>query len=81
MSFRIVRLEVNEIGDIVARQEMQPFYELRAHAAAMAELAAARCDADYAYDAAAQCWGGRDRHDRKFRLVVESVAMPDDIAA
>lgn len=81
MPFRIVRLEVTENAEVIARQVTQPFYELRAHAAAMAERAAAHCDDTYRYDAESDSWCALDRGKRRLRFVVEPVALGDDMAA
>ncbi len=81
MIFRIVRLEVTEAGEVMGRKDTQPLYESRAHANAMAEVAAAHFDDHYVYDDATRCWCVRGRHERGFRFVVEPVALDDDVAA
>lgn len=81
MVFRIVRLEVTEAGEVVGRKEIQPLYELRAHANTMAHVAAAHCDGDCVYDPETQSWCARGRCERGFRFVVEPVALDGNIAA
>ena len=43
MLFQLVRLELNENGNVVDRMVTRPLYGLRDHAMAMAEFEAARC--------------------------------------
>jgi hypothetical protein len=49
--FRIVRVELNRDGLVVARSPLQPLYELLDDAMALAEFDASRCAGDYGYDA------------------------------
>jgi hypothetical protein len=71
--FRIVRLELDESGNVIARQPLQPLYELWEDAAALAEFDASRCTGEYGYDNKYECWCARDAG-RSYRFVVESIA-------
>ena len=71
--FQIVRLELNNDSNVVARQRLQPPYELWEDAMALAEFDASRCDGEYDYDSEHECWCATDG-DRRYRFVVEPVA-------
>jgi hypothetical protein len=45
--FQIVRVEFSRDGHVVARWPLQPLYELRDDAMALAEFDASRCAGDY----------------------------------
>jgi hypothetical protein len=77
LMFQIVRLELSDSGNIVARQPLQPVYELWEDAMALAEFDASRCAGKYDYDNEHECWCARDA-DRNYRFVVESIAPPDE---
>jgi hypothetical protein len=77
LMFQIFRLELNDNGNIVARQPLQPAYELREDAMALAEFDASRCAGEYGYDNEHECWRARDA-DRNYRFVVESIAPLDE---
>jgi hypothetical protein len=74
MLFQLVRLEISEDGNVIAREETQPLFELQQDAMAMAEFEAARYYEDYEFDDDNDCWTVRDCRNRKFRLVVEPVS-------
>jgi hypothetical protein len=80
VSFQIVRLELNESGEVIARRPLQPIFDLRGDAMALAEFDAGRCHGDFGYDAERDCWWARDS-DRTFRFIVEPVGVESDIAA
>jgi hypothetical protein len=71
--FQIVRLELNQNSDVIARQPLQPPYELREDAMALAEFDASRCAGDYGYDAEHECWCATDVG-RRYRFVIEPIA-------
>ena len=71
--FRIVRLELNDDSNVVARQPLQPPYELWEDAMALAEFDASRCAGEYGYDNERECWCATDG-DRRYRFVVEPIA-------
>ena len=71
--FQIVRLELSDDRNVVARQPLQPSYELWEDAMALAEFDASRCAGEYGYDDEHECWCATDG-DRKYRFVVELVA-------
>jgi hypothetical protein len=73
--FQIVRLELNGNSDVIARQPLQPPYELWEDAMALAEFDASRCAGGYGYDDEHECWCATDA-DRSYRFVVESIAPP-----
>ena len=74
--FQIVRLELNENGNVIARQPLQPLYELWEDATALAEFDASRCTGEYSYDNERGCWYASDA-DQSYRFVVESIAPHD----
>jgi hypothetical protein len=67
--FQIVRVELNQDGHVVARWPLQPLYDLRDDAMALAEFDASRCAG----------WWARD-HGRSYRFVIEEVA-PTSLAS
>jgi hypothetical protein len=77
--FQIVRVELNRDGHAVARWPLQPLYDLRDDAMALAEFDASRCAGDYGYDAKHDCWWARDAG-RHYRFVVEQV-VPTSLAS
>ena len=77
--FQIVRVELNSDGHAVARWPLQPLYDLRDDAMALAEFDASRCAGDYGYDAKHDCWWARDAG-RHYRFVVEQV-VPTSLAS
>jgi hypothetical protein len=70
--FQIVRLELSDNGDVIARLPLQPPYELWEDAIALAEFDASRCSGAYGYDNEHECWWACDV-DRSYRFVVEAV--------
>jgi hypothetical protein len=70
--FQIVRLELNRDGDVVARWPLQPLYDLREDAMALAEFDASRCAGAYGYDEQYDGWWARE-HGRHYRFVIEQV--------
>ena len=77
--FQIVRLELNRDGRVVARWPLQPLYELRDDAMALAEFDASRCAGDYGYDEHHDGWWARDAG-RYYRFVIEQV-LPTSLAS
>ena len=80
MSFQIVRLELDDEDEVIARRPLQPLFDLRCDAMALAEFDAGRCDGDFGYDAERDCWWARDAG-RTFRFVIESAGAESDMAA
>ena len=74
--FQIVRLELNDHSNVIARQPLQPPYDLWEDAMALAEFDASRCTGEYGYDTEHDCWYASDA-DRSYRFVVESIASYD----
>ena len=74
--FQIVRLELDGSGNVIARQPLQPPYELWEDATALAEFDASRCSGEYGYDIEHECWCASDA-DRSYRFVVEPIARHD----
>src|SRR6516164_5299346 len=72
--FQIVRLALDDNGELDARRPLQPLFELREDAMAMAEFDASRLWGDYGCDEERDCWWATDARGRKYRFVVESVA-------
>jgi len=78
--FQIVRLMLDDDGEVGARRPLQPFFELREDAMAMAEFDASRLGGEYGHDDERDCWWAIDSLGRKYRFVVEE-AVPADAAA
>jgi hypothetical protein len=81
MPFQLVRLELTETDDVIARRPLQPMFELRDDAMAMAEFDASRCHDECEYDPERDCWRARDSSGRTIRFIVESVEVDFDLAA
>jgi hypothetical protein len=79
--FQLVRLVLNDRQQPVARVPLQPLFELREDAMAMAEFSAARSNGDYNYDRERDCWWATDPAGRLIRFVVEPVAAEASLAA
>jgi hypothetical protein len=75
--FQIVRCTLDEKGEAMIRCPLEPPYELREDAAAMAEFDCCRLGDDYGYDEARDCWWVKDARGRMFRFEIESVAAID----
>ena len=75
--FQIVRLMLNNAGDIIARRPLQPLFELREHAMAIARNEASGLWGDFGFDEARQCWWATDSRGRQYRFVVEEIAAVD----
>ncbi len=73
MAFRLVQLIIDDKGQVIARRETQPLFQLREDAMVLAEFDAARTSEEYGYDVDRDCWWARDR-ERLVRFVVEPVA-------
>jgi len=78
--FQIVRLALDDNGEVDARRPLQPLFELREDAMAMAEFDASRLWGDYGCDEERDCWWATDARGRKYRFVVEAVAAADAAA-
>jgi hypothetical protein len=78
--FQIVRLALDDNGEVTARRPLQPCFELWEDAIAMAEFDASRLWGDYGCDEERDCWWAIDTRGRKYRFVIEQV-RPTDIAA
>jgi hypothetical protein len=75
--FQIVRLTLDDDGEVGARRPLQPLYELREDAMAMAEFDASRLWGDYGYDEGRDCWWATDARGRPFRFVIEEIVSAD----
>ena len=78
--FQIVRLALDDNGEVNARRPLQPLFELREDAMAMAEFDASRLPGDYGCDDERDGWWATDARGRKYRFVVEPVAAADAAA-
>jgi hypothetical protein len=74
MFFQIVRLELNESEQVIARKPLKPLFELRDDAMALAEFDAGRCDGEFGYDVERDCWWAHDAG-HTFRFIVEKVEI------
>ena len=75
--YQIIRLELDNNGNIVARHPLQPLYDLWDDAMALAEFDASRCAGKHDYDNEHGCWCAIDA-ERSYRFVVESTAPHDE---
>jgi len=71
--FQIVRLVLDDSDNVVARRPLQPLFELRDDAMAMAEFDASRLWGDYGRDEERDCWWATDSRGGRYRFVVEEV--------
>jgi hypothetical protein len=75
--FQIVRLTLNDAGDIIARRPLQPLFELQEHAVEVARREAEGLWGDFGLDEERQCWWASDSRGRQHRFVVEEIAAAD----
>jgi hypothetical protein len=78
--FQIVRVTLDDNGDVIARRPLQPLFERHDHATLIACNEAAGLWGDYGYDHEHECWWASDGRDRRYRFAVEQIAA-DDMAA
>jgi hypothetical protein len=78
--FQIIRIELDDEGQVIARRPLQPPYDLWDDAMALAEFDASRCDGEYGYDEARDCWWACQAG-RSLRFVVEPLMVAMDAAA
>jgi hypothetical protein len=71
--FQIVRLMLDDNGDVIARRALQPLFELREDAMVMARIEASGLWGDYGYDERRKCWWASDSRDQRYRFVVEEL--------
>jgi hypothetical protein len=71
--FQIVRLTLDDSDNVAARRQLQPLFELRDDAMAMAEFDASRLWGDYGRDEERDCWWATDSRGNRYRFVVEEV--------
>jgi hypothetical protein len=75
--FQIVRLTLDDDGEVIARRPLPPFFELWDDAMAMAEFDASRLLGDCGRDEERDCWWATDSRGSKYRFVVEEVVAAD----
>jgi len=78
--FQIVRVTLDAGDGIVARRPLQPLFELRDDAMAMAEFDASRLWGDYGHDDERDCWWATDSRGCRYRFVVEEIASAEAAA-
>ena len=71
--FQIVRMALDDSGEVIARRALQPLFELWEDAVAMAEFDASRLWGDYGWDEEQSCWWATDSRGQKYRLAIEAV--------
>jgi hypothetical protein len=71
--FQIVRLTLDDSDNVAARRQLQPLFELRDDAMAMAEFDASRLWGDYGHDEERDCWWATDSRGNRYCFVVEEV--------
>ena len=72
--FQIVRCSLDEGGTVAVRRPLQPLYELREDAMAMAEFDSSHLSGDYGYDEKRDCWWASDSRGRMYLFEIEEVA-------
>jgi hypothetical protein len=72
--FQIIRLMLDDNGDIIARRPLQPLVELRDHALVIARNEASGLWGDYGFNEERKCWWASDSRGRQYRFVVEEIA-------
>jgi hypothetical protein len=77
--FQIVRFTLGDDGNVIARRDLQPLFELREHAMIMARNAASDLWGDFGYDKERKCWWASDSRGCQYRFVVGQLSV--DIAA
>jgi hypothetical protein len=75
--FQIVRLSLDDDGNVIARRGLQPLFERREHAMLMARYPAADLWGDFGFDEQRSCWWASDSRGRQYRFAVEQVAAAD----
>ena len=78
--FQIVRMALDDNGEIIARRGLQPLFELWEDAVAMAEFDASRLWGDYGWDEEGGCWWATDSRGQKYRLAIEAIAAAEAAA-
>ena len=76
--FRIVRCLLDDKNGVVTRHALQPPFELREDAAAMAEFDSSRFWEQYGYDEERDFWWARDSLGRMHRFEIEEIAAAVD---
>jgi hypothetical protein len=71
--FQIVRIALDDSDNVIARRPLQPLFELRDDAMAMAEFDASRLWGDYGRDEERDCWWATDTRGGRYRFLVEEV--------
>src|SRR5262249_32816729 len=74
------RLALDDNGEVNARRPLQPLFELREDAMAMAEFDASRLWGDYGCDDERDGWWAADARGCKYRFVIEPAAAADAAA-
>src|SRR5262249_52868191 len=78
--FQIVRLALDDNGEVDARRPPQQLFELPEDPMAMAEFDPSGVGGDGGCEEEGDCWWATDARGRKYRCVVESVATADAAA-
>jgi hypothetical protein len=78
--FQIVRCRLDDAGNVIECRALQPSYELREDALAMAEFDAARLPGACDFDDARQCWWASDERGCEHRFFVVEAAATDAAA-
>jgi hypothetical protein len=71
--YQIIRLMFNDAGEIIARRPLQPLFELRDHAMAIARNEASGLWGEFGFDEQRQCWWATDAKDRQYHFVVNEI--------
>jgi hypothetical protein len=75
--YQIVRLMLDDGGDVIARRSLLPLFELRDHAVAIARNEAEGLWGDFGFDEERQSWWASDSRGRQYRFVVEEIVGAD----
>ena len=73
--FQIVRCLLDDKNGVVTRHALQPLFELREDAAAMAEFDSSRLWEQYGYDEQRDVWWARDSLGRMHMFEIEEIAV------
>ena len=68
---------LDDAGEIIARRPLQPLFDLRDHAMAIARNEAEGLWGNFGFDEERQCWWASDSRGRPYRFLVEEIAAVD----
>jgi hypothetical protein len=75
--FQIVRCSLDNCGNVVTREALEPLFELWEDAVAMAEFDSSSLWGEYGYDDKRDCWWASDGSGRMYRFEIERARAID----